>query len=44
MGTAEQVIDAPVHDYTKALISAVPRPDPRHHSIHTRHRYVEPAS
>jgi len=44
MGTAEQVIDAPSHDYTKALISAVPRPDPRHHSIHTRHRYVEPAS
>ncbi|MDR3473930.1 MAG: ABC transporter ATP-binding protein [Devosia sp.] len=44
MGTAEQVCDAPSHDYTKALISAVPRPDPRHHSIHTRHRYIEPAS
>ena len=44
MGTAEQVIDHPSHDYTRALISAVPRPDPRHRSIHTRHRYVEPAS
>jgi len=40
VGTAEQVCDHPQHDYTKALLSAVPRPDPRHRRIHMRHRYV----
>jgi len=29
-GTAEQVISHPKHPYTKALISVVPSPDPRH--------------
>lgn len=42
MGEAEQVCNAPTHDYTKALISAVPRPDPRHHGIQGRHRYIDP--
>ncbi len=40
LGTADQVCDEPQHDYTKALLSAVPRPDPRHRRIHMRHRYV----
>jgi peptide/nickel transport system ATP-binding protein len=39
-GSAEQVCNAPTHDYTKALISAIPRPDPRHRSLHTRFRYA----
>jgi peptide/nickel transport system ATP-binding protein len=40
-GDTDQVCDRPTHDYTKALLSAIPRPDPRHRSIHTRHRYTE---
>ena len=44
MGDAEQVCNDPVHGYTKALLSAVPRPDPRHRRIHTRHRYVSEAA
>jgi peptide/nickel transport system ATP-binding protein len=39
-GATEQVCDAPAHDYTKALLSAIPRPDPRARSIHTRFRYA----
>jgi oligopeptide/dipeptide ABC transporter ATP-binding protein len=30
MGTTEQVIGHPMHPYTKALISVIPSPDPRH--------------
>ncbi|MEJ1157223.1 ABC transporter ATP-binding protein [Prosthecomicrobium sp. N25] len=44
VGEAEQVCDRPVHDYTKALISAIPRPDPRHRSIHARVRYTGPGA
>ncbi len=40
-GSTDQVCDRPTHDYTKALLSAIPRPDPRARSIHTRHRYSE---
>ncbi|QEL22953.1 ABC transporter ATP-binding protein [Bosea sp. F3-2] len=39
-GAAEQVCNAPTHPYTQALLSAIPRPDPRARSIHRRHRYV----
>jgi peptide/nickel transport system ATP-binding protein len=39
-GSAEQVCDAPNHAYTQALLSAIPRPDPRARSIHRRHRYT----
>ena len=39
-GAAEQVCDAPNHAYTQALLSAIPRPDPRARSIHRRHRYT----
>ncbi len=43
IGETEQVVTAPAHAYTKALISAVPWPDPNRRGIHKRHRYVEEA-
>jgi len=43
IGQADEVCETPRHDYTRALISAVPRPDPRRRSIHNRIRYTEPS-
>ncbi|NIA71469.1 ABC transporter ATP-binding protein [Pelagibius litoralis] len=40
IGDALAVCDNPQHAYTKALLSAVPRPDPTQRRIHERHRYV----
>ena len=40
-GATDRVCDAPEHDYTKALLSAIPTPDPRARGIHRRFRYVE---
>lgn len=42
LGAASVICDNPQHAYTKALISAVPHPDPTARSIHLRHRYTEP--
>jgi peptide/nickel transport system ATP-binding protein len=42
-GPTEQVTRQPEHAYTKALLSAIPNPDPRERRIHTRFRYREPA-
>ena len=42
-GLTETVCTRPQHAYTKALLSAVPQIDPRHRSLHHRHRYEDPA-
>jgi ABC-type oligopeptide transport system ATPase subunit len=39
IGPAETICTSPEHPYTKALISAVPRPDPRHPRMKTRTRF-----
>ncbi|MET0257274.1 MAG: ABC transporter ATP-binding protein [Methylobacterium sp.] len=39
-GPTDAVCDDPQHGYTKALLSAIPRPDPRERRLHTRFRYT----
>jgi len=41
-GDTDQVVNDPSHGYTRALLSAIPHPDPRNRRIHNRFRY-EPA-
>jgi peptide/nickel transport system ATP-binding protein len=41
IGETEAVCTAPQHAYTRALLSAVPHPDPRHRGLAGRHRYTE---
>jgi peptide/nickel transport system ATP-binding protein len=38
-GETDQVVNNPAHDYTRALLSAIPHPDPRDRRIHNRFRY-----
>ncbi|WP_342358954.1 ABC transporter ATP-binding protein [Terrarubrum flagellatum] len=40
IGTADKVCNDPDHPYTKSLLSAIPRPDPRHRRMHERFRYA----
>jgi peptide/nickel transport system ATP-binding protein len=42
-GDTDQVVHNPTHDYTRALLSAIPHPDPRDRRIHKRFRY-DPAA
>ncbi|WP_227272168.1 ABC transporter ATP-binding protein [Roseobacter weihaiensis] len=39
IGEVDQVCTTPQHGYTKALLSAVPHPNPRARRLATRHRY-----
>ncbi|MBB3948824.1 ABC transporter ATP-binding protein [Aureimonas jatrophae] len=39
-GPTDEVCDNPRHGYTQALLSAIPRPDPRERRLHTRFRYT----
>ena len=43
-GETDQVVNNPAHDYTRALLSAIPNPDPRDRRIHNRFRYDEVAA
>ncbi|MDP9573397.1 UNVERIFIED_ORG: peptide/nickel transport system ATP-binding protein [Agrobacterium larrymoorei] len=40
-GETDQVVNHPAHDYTRALLSAIPHPDPRDRRIQQRFRYAD---
>jgi len=40
-GETDQVVHHPAHDYTRALLSAIPHPDPRDRRIQKRFRYAD---
>ena len=44
LGDAEQVATAPRHAYTKALLSAIPMPDPTQRKLHQRVKYIKEAT
>ncbi|WP_262297651.1 ABC transporter ATP-binding protein [Microvirga sesbaniae] len=39
LGETDQVVNDPQHGYTRALLSAIPHPDPSHRRMHNRFRY-----
>ncbi|KQZ95248.1 ABC transporter ATP-binding protein [Rhizobium sp. Root564] len=40
-GETDQVVNHPAHDYTRALLSAIPHPDPRDRRIQKRFRFAD---
>jgi len=43
-GDTDQIVNRPAHDYTRALLSAIPHPDPRDRRMQDRVRYVVPTA
>ena len=41
LGTADEIYNHPLHDYTKSLLSAVPQPDPESEKKRKRITYEE---
>ncbi|EOB7207524.1 ATP-binding cassette domain-containing protein [Staphylococcus aureus] len=41
IGTAEEIYQNPLHDYTKSLLSAIPQPDPESERSRKRFSYID---